>query len=140
MANDPLLQDTAGARAHPRPGALALLATAQLVLALDYSIVNVALPSIGSALGFSRDAMEWVVSAHALMFGLPPALEAVPRTLSAGAVPSLRRDAVRPGVDMHRGKALSRKNARRCQVSATTRRATLLPEGTGSQAGSQSGA
>jgi EmrB/QacA subfamily drug resistance transporter len=69
MANDPLRQDTAEARAHPRPGALAVLATAQLVLALDYSIVNVALPSIGGSLGFSRDAVEWVVSAYALMFG-----------------------------------------------------------------------
>jgi EmrB/QacA subfamily drug resistance transporter len=69
MTNDPLRQDTAEARAHPRPGALAVLATAQLVLALDYSIVNVALPSIGGSLGFSRDAVEWVVSAYALMFG-----------------------------------------------------------------------
>src|SRR5437588_1971605 len=69
MADDPLRQDPAGDRAHPRPGALAVLATAQLVLALDYSIVNMALPSIGGALGFSRDAVEWVVSAYALMFG-----------------------------------------------------------------------
>jgi EmrB/QacA subfamily drug resistance transporter len=53
----------------PRRGALAVLATAQLVLALDYSIVNVALPSIGAALGFTGDAVEWVVSAYALMFG-----------------------------------------------------------------------
>jgi hypothetical protein len=33
--------------------ALALLATAQLILALDYSIVNVALPDIGRSLGFT---------------------------------------------------------------------------------------
>ena len=46
-----------------------MLATAQLVLALDYSIVNVALPSIGDSLGFARDGVEWVVSAYALMFG-----------------------------------------------------------------------
>jgi EmrB/QacA subfamily drug resistance transporter len=39
------------------------------VLALDYSIVNVGLPSIGASLGFSRDAVEWVVSAYALLFG-----------------------------------------------------------------------
>ncbi|HEY4938490.1 MAG TPA: MFS transporter [Actinomycetota bacterium] len=53
----------------PRRGALAVLATAQLVLALDYSIVNIALPSIGGSLGFSRDAVEWVVSAYTLLFG-----------------------------------------------------------------------
>jgi hypothetical protein len=33
--------------------ALAALATAQLVIALDFSIVNMALPDIGRALGFS---------------------------------------------------------------------------------------
>src|SRR5256885_5024174 len=69
MTDEPLRKDPAGGRAHPRPGALAVLATAQLVLALDYSIVNMALPSIGGALGFSRDAVEWVVSAYALLFG-----------------------------------------------------------------------
>jgi len=53
----------------PRRGALAVLATAQLVLSLDYSIVNVALRSIGGSLGFSRDSVEWVVSAYALLFG-----------------------------------------------------------------------
>src|SRR2546423_11307278 len=63
MTDDPLRENPADDRAHPRPGALAVLATAQLVLALDYSIVNMALLSIGGALGFSRDAVEWVVSA-----------------------------------------------------------------------------
>src|SRR2546423_7127651 len=56
-------------RLRPGRGALAVLATAQLVLALDYSIVNIALPSIGGSLGFSRDAVEWVVSAYTLLFG-----------------------------------------------------------------------
>src|SRR2546422_9641709 len=69
MTDEPLRKDPVGGRAHPRPGALAVLATAQLVLAFDYSIVNMALPSIGGSLGFSRDAVEWVVSAYALMFG-----------------------------------------------------------------------
>jgi MFS family permease len=60
----------AEAKAVTRPrAALAVLATAQLVLALDYSIVNVALPSIGRSLGFSGDGVEWIVSAYALMFG-----------------------------------------------------------------------
>src|SRR5260370_4017310 len=69
MTGDPLREDPADDRARPRPGALAVLATAQLVLALDYSIVNMALPSIGGSLGFSRAAVESVVSAYTLMFG-----------------------------------------------------------------------
>ncbi len=52
-----------------RPGALAVLATAQLVLALDYSIVNVALPSIARSLGFGHGSVQWVISAYALTFG-----------------------------------------------------------------------
>jgi EmrB/QacA subfamily drug resistance transporter len=69
MASNPLREDAPEERGHPRRGALAVLATAQLVLALDYSIVNIALPSIGGSLGFSRDAVEWVVSAYTLLFG-----------------------------------------------------------------------
>src|SRR5438132_119460 len=49
--------------------ALALLATAQFVVVLDASIVNVALPSIGSALHFSQDSLSWVVNAYVLTFG-----------------------------------------------------------------------
>jgi EmrB/QacA subfamily drug resistance transporter len=49
--------------------ALALLATAQLILALDYSIVNVALPDIGRSLGFTGGRVQWVISAYALTYG-----------------------------------------------------------------------
>src|SRR6059036_420774 len=49
--------------------ALALLATAQFVVVLDASIVNVALPSIGSDLRFSQDDLSWVVNAYTLIFG-----------------------------------------------------------------------
>jgi hypothetical protein len=43
--------------AQPVKGvALAVLTTAQLVIALDYSIVNVALPDIGRSLGFSASS------------------------------------------------------------------------------------
>src|ERR1700716_821007 len=69
MTDEALREEPGGDRAPPRPGALAVLATAQLVLALDYSIVNMALPSIGGALGFSRDAVEWVGGPYPLMFG-----------------------------------------------------------------------
>jgi EmrB/QacA subfamily drug resistance transporter len=49
--------------------ALALLATAQFVIVLDASIVNVALPSIGRDLDFSQDDLSWVVNAYTLIFG-----------------------------------------------------------------------
>src|SRR6266704_2562342 len=48
----------------PRPGlALLVLATAQLMVVLDATIVNVALPHIQRALGFSGSGLEWVVNA-----------------------------------------------------------------------------
>ena len=49
--------------------ALALLATAQFVVVLDASIVNVAPPSIGTALNFSQANLPWVVNAYVLTFG-----------------------------------------------------------------------
>ncbi|MET0958476.1 MAG: MFS transporter, partial [Solirubrobacterales bacterium] len=49
--------------------ALALLCVAQFVVVLDASIVNVALPTIGSDLGFSQDNLSWVINAYVLTFG-----------------------------------------------------------------------
>ena len=49
--------------------ALLLLAMTQFVVVIDASIVNVALPSIGRALNFSRTDLSWVVNAYALTFG-----------------------------------------------------------------------
>ena len=49
--------------------ALAVIATAQLMVVLDATIVNVALPHIQRALGFSDTNLEWVVNAYALTFG-----------------------------------------------------------------------
>src|ERR1700729_1772446 len=49
--------------------ALMLLAMTQFVVVIDASIVNVALPSIGSHLHFSRDDLSWVVNAYVLTFG-----------------------------------------------------------------------
>src|SRR6202795_1492178 len=48
--------------------ALLLLAMTQFVIVIDASIVNVALPSIGAALHFSRDNLSWVVNAYTLTF------------------------------------------------------------------------
>ena len=50
--------------------ALALLATAQFMVILDATIVNVALPAIQKTLGFaSASDLQWVVTAYALVFG-----------------------------------------------------------------------
>ncbi|HWM55829.1 MAG TPA: MFS transporter [Solirubrobacterales bacterium] len=49
--------------------ALVLLCSAQFVVVLDASIVNVALPSIGKALEFSQASLPWVVNAYVLTFG-----------------------------------------------------------------------
>jgi EmrB/QacA subfamily drug resistance transporter len=49
--------------------ALILLCSAQFVVVLDASIVNVALPSIGEALDFSQANLPWVVNAYVLTFG-----------------------------------------------------------------------
>jgi EmrB/QacA subfamily drug resistance transporter len=49
--------------------ALALLSAVQFMVVLDIAIVNVALPSIQVDLGFSRENLQWVISAYALVFG-----------------------------------------------------------------------
>ncbi|WP_335939338.1 MFS transporter [Streptomyces sp. PTD5-9] len=46
-----------------------VLALAQLVISLDYSIVYVALPDIGASLGFSDHDLQWVVSAYVVTTG-----------------------------------------------------------------------
>lgn len=48
---------------------LALLAFAQLIISVDYNIVYVALPEIGTDLGFSAQNLQWVISAYAVAFG-----------------------------------------------------------------------
>jgi EmrB/QacA subfamily drug resistance transporter len=66
-------QSVAGGAAgggSPRLGlALLVIATAQLMVVLDATIVNVALPHVQSALGFSGSGLEWVVNAYAVTFG-----------------------------------------------------------------------
>ena len=49
--------------------ALSLLSIAYLMVVLDLSIVNVALPSIQTDLGFSPEDLQWIVSGYALTFG-----------------------------------------------------------------------
>ena len=52
-----------------RWSALALIVTAQFMVILDVAIVNVALPSIKTDLGFSQENLQWVISAYAILFG-----------------------------------------------------------------------
>jgi EmrB/QacA subfamily drug resistance transporter len=49
--------------------ALAVLGIAYLMVVLDVAIVNVALPSIQTDLGFAAEDLQWVVSGYALTFG-----------------------------------------------------------------------
>jgi EmrB/QacA subfamily drug resistance transporter len=67
------LQPQAATTAHAPPRrlglVLAVIATAQLMIILDLTIVNVALPHIQQALGFSGSNLEWVVNAYAVAFG-----------------------------------------------------------------------
>jgi EmrB/QacA subfamily drug resistance transporter len=47
---------------------LAVCSVAQFMVILDLTIVNVALPSIQSSLGFSANGLQWVVNAYAITF------------------------------------------------------------------------
>src|ERR671923_1066696 len=48
---------------------LAVIGIAQLLVVLDVTIVNIALPSAQRELGFSDDERQWVITAYALSFG-----------------------------------------------------------------------
>jgi EmrB/QacA subfamily drug resistance transporter len=61
---------TAPTRTGPnRWAVLAMVAVAQLMVILDMTIVNVALPSAQEDLGFSDGTRQWIVTAYALAFG-----------------------------------------------------------------------
>jgi EmrB/QacA subfamily drug resistance transporter len=49
--------------------ALALLAVAQFVVVLDASIMNIALPSIGTELEVSQESLSWIINGYVLTFG-----------------------------------------------------------------------
>src|SRR5690349_23400111 len=63
------MRSIASSRSRSKWSALALIVTAQFMVILDVAIVNVALPSIKTDLGFSQTSLQWVVSAYALLFG-----------------------------------------------------------------------
>ncbi|MET0730407.1 MAG: MFS transporter, partial [Solirubrobacterales bacterium] len=49
--------------------ALYVLCTGMLMIVIDATIVNVALPSIQDDLGFSQSNLAWVVNAYMIPFG-----------------------------------------------------------------------
>ncbi|WP_327325692.1 MFS transporter [Streptomyces sp. NBC_01210] len=61
--------------AGPHPGrhrpalALTLILSCQMMLMLDATVVNIALPDIGEELGFSSAGLSWVLNAYTLAFG-----------------------------------------------------------------------
>ena len=67
----PGLADDPAARSADRSRwmALVVLCAGMLMIVLDVTIVNVALPSIQAALGFSQAGLAWVVNAYLISFG-----------------------------------------------------------------------
>src|SRR5258707_394996 len=76
MSSSPVLEqrpDTTvlpvvGRPAHPAL-ALAIILTVQLMLVLDVTVVNIALPQMQEVLHFSQDNLSWVLNAYLLAFG-----------------------------------------------------------------------
>src|SRR5262249_23788245 len=78
LSTDPLLTRQAARMTTPasrttttfvrRPGVLAVLSAAQFLIALDYSIVYIALPSVARDLRLGPTTAQWVISAYALLF------------------------------------------------------------------------
>jgi EmrB/QacA subfamily drug resistance transporter len=62
-------QSPAAERERSRWIALLVLCTGMLMIVLDATIVNVALPSIQDDLGFSQSSLAWVVNAYLIAFG-----------------------------------------------------------------------
>jgi MFS family permease len=70
MATAPPIELTSGNTAGKRLGvALAVISAAQLMIVLDTTVVNVALPTIHKSLHFSTASLEWLITAYALTFG-----------------------------------------------------------------------
>jgi EmrB/QacA subfamily drug resistance transporter len=61
-------ESTPTAARSPKTALLLIVCLAQFMVILDISIVNVALPSIHSGLGFSTTGLQWVVNAYTLTF------------------------------------------------------------------------
>src|SRR5581483_8814651 len=60
---------TANLSTRTRWLALVILCVGDLMIVVDATVVNVALPSIRASLGFSQPSLAWVVKAYMLTFG-----------------------------------------------------------------------
>src|SRR4051794_510221 len=69
MGIEIVAQATDGGQDRRKWAALALLVAAQFMVVLDVAIVNVALPSIRTDLGFSQESLQWIITAYAIIFG-----------------------------------------------------------------------
>ena len=73
MSTTSITQVTRESRTTRRPDrrgiALALVLGAQLMIILDMTVVNIALPSIARGLNFSEASLSWVLNAYTLTFG-----------------------------------------------------------------------
>jgi EmrB/QacA subfamily drug resistance transporter len=69
MSAEVVTHPAVGAEDRRRWFALAVIVTAQFMVVLDISIVNVALPSIKTDLGFSQESLQWVITAYSIFFG-----------------------------------------------------------------------
>ena len=67
--NPSLTQPSPSASDRSRWIALVVLCVGMLMIVLDATIVNVALPSIQDDLGFSQSSLAWVVNAYLIAFG-----------------------------------------------------------------------
>src|SRR5215210_1734095 len=65
----PSAGDAAGARRRIRWSILLLLSVAQLMVILDISAVNVALPDLAKDLGIGRGDIGWTITSYSLVFG-----------------------------------------------------------------------
>ena len=65
--------------------ALTVVCAAFFMTILDVSIVNVALPSIGTSLHFTRDNLQWVITAYAITLRRLPPARRPPRRPATGA-------------------------------------------------------
>src|SRR6266511_2390796 len=69
MSAEVVTHPAVGATDRRRWFALGVIVTAQFMVVLDISIVNVALPSIKTDLNFSQESLQWVITAYSIFFG-----------------------------------------------------------------------
>src|SRR5919106_1498290 len=67
-ARDPAAAPVTGPNPH-RWAALTFIGLAQLMIVLDLTIMNIALPTVQADLGFSDGDRQWVITGYTLAFG-----------------------------------------------------------------------